>query len=360
MQQNIISTRLLPILRQRNEQCKAAVEHGANIFVHTYNGMRGLHHREPGVVGAAITLKNVFDELICDGHHVHPVAAQVVMDGHGRDKTILVTDCMRGGGLGDSESMLGEFPVLIKDGAARLVSDGSLAGSVLELISAVRNVVSWGLATPAEAIKMASLVPAQSVGIADVCGQIAQGYAADFIVLDSNLELAENVFRWKIRLCESINKTEKEDDPMIGCIVTGHGEFAIGMTQALTMIAGDQEHYEVVPFYEENSLETFEDNIGKSIASLRENTDGVIIFTDLMGGTPFRTAMMQASEYDKVEVITGTNLPMLIEIGLGRIYSEDVEALAVQAVQVGMQGVQHPKLPVVADEKENESELEGI
>ena len=173
------------------EQCKAAVEHGANIFVHTYNGMRGLHHREPGVVGAAITLKNVFDELICDGHHVHPVAAQVVMDGHGRDKTILVTDCMRGGGLGDSESMLGEFPVLIKDGAARLVSDGSLAGSVLELISAVRNVVSWGLATPAEAIKMASLVPAQSVGIADVCGQIAQGYAADFIVLDSNLELAE-------------------------------------------------------------------------------------------------------------------------------------------------------------------------
>lgn len=147
---------------------------------------------------------------------------------------------------------------------------------------------------------------------------------------------------------------------MIGCIVTGHGEFAIGMTQALTMIAGDQEHYEVVPFYEENSLETFEDNIGKSIASLRENTDGVIIFTDLMGGTPFRTAMMQASEYDKVEVITGTNLPMLVEIGLGRIYSEDVEALAVQAVQVGMQGVQHPKLPVVADEKENEDELEGI
>lgn len=147
---------------------------------------------------------------------------------------------------------------------------------------------------------------------------------------------------------------------MIGCIVTGHGEFAIGMTQALTMIAGDQENYEVVPFYEENSLETFEDNIGKSIASLRQNTDGVIIFTDLMGGTPFRTAMMQASEYDKVEVITGTNLPMLIEIGLGRIYSEDVEALAVQAVQVGMQGVQHPKLPVVADEKENESELEGI
>ena len=172
-------------------QCKEAVEHGANIFVHTYNGMRGLHHREPGVVGAAITLKNVFDELICDGHHVHPVSAQVVMDGHGRDKTVLVTDCMRGGGLGEGESMLGELPVLIKDGAARLVSDGSLAGSVLELIQAVQNVVSWGIATPAEAIQMASLIPAQSVGIDDVCGQLAKGYAADFIVLDEKLDLQE-------------------------------------------------------------------------------------------------------------------------------------------------------------------------
>lgn len=146
---------------------------------------------------------------------------------------------------------------------------------------------------------------------------------------------------------------------MIGCIVTGHGEFAIGMTKALTMIAGDQEHYAVVPFYEEDSLETFEDNMEKSIASLREKTDGVIIFTDLMGGTPFRTAMIQASEYDKVEVITGTNLPMLIEIGLGRLYSEDVEALAAQAVQVGIQGVQHPKLLVDSEEKEID-EMEGI
>lgn len=147
---------------------------------------------------------------------------------------------------------------------------------------------------------------------------------------------------------------------MIGCIVTGHGEFAIGMTKALTMIAGDQEHYEVVPFYEEDSLETFENNLEKAVSKLRQHTDGVIIFTDLMGGTPFRTAMIKAAEHENVEVITGTNLPMLIEIGLGRVYSEDVGALVEQAVQVGMQGVQHPKLPVVSDEKENIDELEGI
>src|SRR5699024_8715290 len=121
----------------------AAVDHGANIFVHTFNGMKGLHHREPGVVGAAISLKEAFSELICDGHHVHPVSAGIVMDAHGRDKTMFVTDCMRGGGIGDGESSLGEFDVIIKDGAARLKHNGSLAGSVLELIEAVQNVVEW-------------------------------------------------------------------------------------------------------------------------------------------------------------------------------------------------------------------------
>lgn len=173
------------------DQCKAAVEHGANIFVHTYNGMRGLHHREPGVVGAAMSLKDAFSELICDGHHVHPVSAGIVMDAHGRDKTMFVTDCMRGGGMGDGDSMLGEFEVSIKDGAARLKSDGSLAGSVLEMITAVKNVIEWGIATPEEAIRMASIVPAESVGIADRCGQIKEGHPADFLVIDEEIVLYE-------------------------------------------------------------------------------------------------------------------------------------------------------------------------
>ena len=171
------------------EDCKNAVEAGANIFVHTYNGMRGLHHREPGVVGAALTLPNVFDELICDGHHVHPVSASIVMKCCGHDHVALITDCMRAGGMGECESMLGEFPVIVKDGTARLRDGGSLAGSILELIQGVQNVVKWGIATPHEAITMASLVPAKSVGIDDVCGRIDPGYAADFIVLDDDLQL---------------------------------------------------------------------------------------------------------------------------------------------------------------------------
>lgn len=170
------------------EEAKLAVEKGASLFVHTYNGMRPLNHREPGMVGAAMNLKDVFAELICDGHHVHPVAANILMDVRGRKETVLITDCMMAGGMPEGQYELGEFPVEVKDGAARLES-GSLAGSVLELKDAVKNVVKWGIATPEEAIYMATAVPAKSVGIDNECGKIAPGYAADFIVLNSHLDL---------------------------------------------------------------------------------------------------------------------------------------------------------------------------
>lgn len=170
------------------EVAKAAVEKGASIFVHTYNGMRPLNHREPGMVGAAMDLEDVFAELICDGHHVHPVAANILMNARGRKETVLITDCMMAGGMPEGHYELGEFPVEVKDGAARLLS-GSLAGSVLELKDAVKNVVEWGIATPQEAIQMATAVPAKSVAIDDECGKIAPGYAADFIVLTSDLNL---------------------------------------------------------------------------------------------------------------------------------------------------------------------------
>lgn len=101
------------------EEAKAVVEAGASIFVHTYNGMSPLNHREPGMVGAAMTLKDVFAELICDGHHVHPQAAQALISVRGADQTALITDCMRAGAMPEGPSMLGEFPVIVKDGAAR-------------------------------------------------------------------------------------------------------------------------------------------------------------------------------------------------------------------------------------------------
>lgn len=169
-------------------QAKTAVEKGATIFVHTYNGMSPLHHREPGMVGAAMNLKDVFAELICDGHHVHPAAANILMNVRGRKETVMITDCMMAGGMPNGQYNLGEFAVEVKEGAARL-EDGTLAGSILKLKDAVKNVVDWGIATPEEAIYMASTAPAKSIDIQDECGKIAAGYAADFIVLDSSLNL---------------------------------------------------------------------------------------------------------------------------------------------------------------------------
>lgn len=165
-------------------QAKQAVEAGANIFVHVYNGMSGLHHREPGMVGAALDLPDIFAEIICDGHHVHPAAIDILMRARGVDETVLITDCMRAGGQGEGASRLGEFDVVVKDGAARLKHNGSLAGSVLELIQAVEHVVQWGLARLPDAVRMASLAPARSVSIDHLCGQIVPGRAADFIVID--------------------------------------------------------------------------------------------------------------------------------------------------------------------------------
>lgn len=166
------------------EQAKKAVEAGADIFVHVYNGMSGLHHREPGMVGAALELQNVFAEVICDGYHVHPAAVELVVKARGVDETVLITDCMRAGGQGEGDSRLGEFEVVVKDGTARLKHNGSLAGSILELIQAVEHIVEWGLASLPDAVRMASLAPAKSVQIDHICGQIAPGRAADFIVID--------------------------------------------------------------------------------------------------------------------------------------------------------------------------------
>ncbi|WP_313799138.1 N-acetylglucosamine-6-phosphate deacetylase [Cytobacillus sp.] len=170
------------------EEAKHAVDRGASIFVHTFNGMSGLHHREPGMVGAAMSLQDVFAEIICDGHHVHPVAANILMNARGRDSMVMVTDCMMAGGMPEGMYQLGEFPVKVNAGAARL-EGGSLAGSILQLKDAVKNVVQWGIATPAEAVYMASTIPAKSVHIDSECGKIAKGYDADFIVLNPSMDL---------------------------------------------------------------------------------------------------------------------------------------------------------------------------
>ncbi|AEB06528.1 N-acetylglucosamine 6-phosphate deacetylase [Coriobacterium glomerans PW2] len=165
---------------------------GARVFVHTYNGMSPLHHREPGMVGAALySGHRTYSELICDGHHVNPIAASIVMQCKGHDHCVLITDCMRAGGMPDGDYLLGELPVVVAGGTARLKDAGSLAGSILRLNDAVKHVVAWGIATPAQAIDMATRVAAEANEIGDVCGSIQAGRAADFVVLEPDLTLSE-------------------------------------------------------------------------------------------------------------------------------------------------------------------------
>ncbi len=167
----------------------AAVNAGATCFVHTYNGMRGLHHREPGIVGCAMTTPNTYAELICDGIHVNPAAVKAVVSAKGWQHVVLITDCLGPGGMPDGEYMSGGLPVVMRDGACYLRDGSSLAGSIATLATVVKNVYDWGIATAEEALRMATEVPARSAGIDGVCGSIKPGRDADFIVLDSELSL---------------------------------------------------------------------------------------------------------------------------------------------------------------------------
>ncbi len=172
-------------------QAVEAVLAGASEVVHTFNGMDDLGHRNPGIVGCAMTSQGVYAELICDGNHVDPIVCEALTRAKGWEHIVLITDCLSCGGLPDGNYHIGELPIVLSGGEARLRDGGNLAGSTLTLVDAVRNVVSWGIVTTEQAIRMASEVPARANGIADRCGSILPGRDADLVVLDQQLNLVE-------------------------------------------------------------------------------------------------------------------------------------------------------------------------
>lgn len=184
------------------EETMAAFDQGVTHVTHTYNGMRGLHHREPGVVGAALVASDVYAELIADGIHVHPGAMRLLFKAKGVDRVILVTDSVQAAGLPDGEYMLGDLQIFVKNGTARL-PQGSLAGSTLGMIDAVKNMVSMVDATLPQAIQMASLNPARNLGLVNK-GKLAVGYDADIILLSPDLDVQATIV-------EGITVYQKED-----------------------------------------------------------------------------------------------------------------------------------------------------
>lgn len=163
---------------------KDAVGAGLRHVTHTYNGMRGLHHREPGVVGAALVHDELTCEIIADGIHVHPTAVRLVAKAKGSSGTVLVTDAMRAAGLPDGHYELGGQHVIVSRGEARL-DTGVLAGSTLTMDAAVRNMIKFAGVPLHAAISMASSTPARLIGMGDRKGLIEPGMDADIVLLDA-------------------------------------------------------------------------------------------------------------------------------------------------------------------------------
>ena len=187
----------LPFIREISRICTVSLGHttadydtamsgflaGASHATHLYNGMPSLLHRAPGVIGAAFDA-GASVELICDGLHIHPSVIRATYQLFG-DKLNLISDSLRCAGMPDGDYELGGQPIVVKNHKATLL-DGTLAGSSISLLDAVRNVVRFGLPL-AEAVYAASAAPAQAVGLD--AGVIAQGKAADLVVLDRDLNL---------------------------------------------------------------------------------------------------------------------------------------------------------------------------
>lgn len=144
---------------------------------------------------------------------------------------------------------------------------------------------------------------------------------------------------------------------MIGIIISGHAQFASGITSSLEMIAGKQDHYRVIDFLEENPLEQISEDIENAIIELKKECEGVIIYTDLFGGTPFKTALMLAQSHDNVGVMAGTNLGMLIDGVFSRLAHDNVVEFAKLSEDTGKEQVQFVKEIEV---KEDFDEGDGI
>ena len=173
------------------EEAVEGVEAGATMFTHTFNGMPDPSHHASSISNAAMTLNNITDELICDGHHVQPSMAKALINAVGPEHIALITDCMEAGMMPDGDYMLGELPVYVKDGMARLKDGDNLAGSILQLKDGVKNVVDWNIVTAEKAVMMASYTAAKSSHILDKCGSIKPDKDADFLILNPDMTLSE-------------------------------------------------------------------------------------------------------------------------------------------------------------------------
>ena len=166
---------------------------GARQVTHLYNAMPPFSHRAPGVIGAALDTPGCNVELICDGIHIHPAVVRATFKMFGAKRVILVSDTMRAAGMPDGDYTLGGQAVRVQGKLATL-ADGTIAGSVTDLMGCMKTAVSFGIPLE-DAVRAAAVNPAKAIGIYSRCGSLEPGKRANLVILDQNLEIKDVFFR---------------------------------------------------------------------------------------------------------------------------------------------------------------------
>jgi len=180
------------------EDATKAIGNGARSITHTFNAMTPLNHREPGIVGAAMCCSEVYCELIVDNIHIHPAAQKILLQSKGIDRIILVTDSMRASGLGSGCYELGGQSVVVENNSARL-ANGTLAGSILTMDSALRNFKKNTGISIVDAVKTVTVNPAILLGMEHSIGNIGIGRDSDLVILDDDFIILYTFVRGNLR-----------------------------------------------------------------------------------------------------------------------------------------------------------------
>ncbi|WP_028043765.1 N-acetylglucosamine-6-phosphate deacetylase [Candidatus Stoquefichus massiliensis] len=179
------------------EEAQTAIDAGATSGTHTFNAMTPLTHRAPGVVGAVMINDTVYAELILDGIHVNFAAAKALLRTKGKDKLVLITDSIEAAGLPDGTYKLGNQPVYVKDGEARL-ANGALAGSIANMNDCVRNAYQHLGLTLNEAVNLASYNAARSLN-EEFIGEIKEGNYADIVFFDEDICIQQAMIKGQMK-----------------------------------------------------------------------------------------------------------------------------------------------------------------
>ncbi|MFC2167398.1 N-acetylglucosamine-6-phosphate deacetylase [Acidobacteriota bacterium] len=174
---------------QALESFKAGVSHATHLF----NAMRDFHHREPGVVGAVLDSRTVTAEIVADGVHVHPASIRIALAQMGVDRICLVTDSFKASGMRDGIYEMGDSQVFVEKGKAVLLESHTLAGSVLPINRAMKNVSEWCELSIPEVVKIVTSNPARILGLEEKMGYLKEGQQANIVIFDGEFNIKKTI-----------------------------------------------------------------------------------------------------------------------------------------------------------------------